>query len=209
MPRKFGEIAFTPEVEAAQSQRGSRQTYERYIANGPANDSITLEIAEFIAHLDGFYLGTVSSNGYPYIQFRGGALGFLKVLNEKTLGFADFSGNVQYITVGNLEGEAKAFLFLMDYRQRRRIKVWGKAEYVEGDSALIERLRIPGYPAKVERAILFHVEALSENCSQHIPVRYSATEVEAMMAPLVARIEELEQKLDEFTPHTLSDRNSV
>ncbi|KAF3883783.1 MULTISPECIES: pyridoxamine 5'-phosphate oxidase family protein [Nostocales] len=197
MPRKFGEIAFTPEVQAAQTQRGSRQSYEKYIANGPANDTITSKVEEFIAQLNGFYLGTVGSNGYPYIQFRGGPPGFLKVLDEKTLGFADFSGNVQYITVGNLSGNDKAFLFLMDYRHRRRIKIWGRAQYVEGDSQWTEKLQIPGYPAKVERSILFHVEAISENCPQHIPIRYSETEVEAMMAPLQARIAELEQQLSD------------
>ncbi|HEY9611771.1 pyridoxamine 5'-phosphate oxidase family protein [Allocoleopsis sp.] len=193
MPRKFGEIAFTPEVQAAQEQRGSRQAYERYIANGAANDSITPKIEEFIAQLDGFYLGTVSSNGYPYIQFRGGLPGFLKVLDQKTLGFADFSGNAQYITVGNLSSNDKAFLFLMDYRNQKRIKVWGRAQYIEGDSALIEQLRIPEYPAEIKRVILFHIEALSENCPQHIPIRYSVAEVEAMMAPLQDRIAELEQ----------------
>lgn len=197
MPRKFGEIAFTPEVIAAQEQRGSRQTYERYIANGPASDTITRKIEEFIAQLDGFYFGTVSSNGYPYIQFRGGPPGFLNVLDEKTLGFADFSGNVQYITVGNLSGNDKAFLFLMDYRHRKRIKIWGRAEYVEGDLALIERLRVQGYAAEIERAILFHVEAVSENCHQHIPIRYSEAEVAEMMAPLQARIVELEQQLSD------------
>lgn len=195
MARKFGEIAFTPEVQAAQAQRGSRQTYDRYIANGPANDFVTPKLEQFIAQLDGFYLGTVSSNGYPYIQFRGGPPGFLKVLDEKTLGFADFSGNVQYITVGNLSGNNKAFLFLMDYRHRKRIKVWGRAEFVEGDDLLIDRLRVPGYPAEIERSILFHVEAYSENCPQHIPIRYSETEVEAMIAPLQTRIAELEQQL--------------
>ncbi|HEY9844696.1 MAG TPA: pyridoxamine 5'-phosphate oxidase family protein, partial [Candidatus Caenarcaniphilales bacterium] len=177
MPRKFGEIAFTPEVKAAQEQRGSRQAYEKYIANGSANNTITPKIEEFIAQLDGFYFGTVSSNGYPYIQFRGGSPGFLKVLDEKNLGFADFSGNVQYITIGNLSGNDKAFLFLMDYRHRKRIKIWGRAEFVEGANQLIERLRVPGYPAEIERAILFHVEAISENCPQHIPIRYSETEV--------------------------------
>lgn len=195
MPRKFGEIAFTPEVEAAQELRGSRQTYQRYIANGDANDTITPEIQNFIAQLDGFYLGTVGSNGYPYIQFRGGMLGFLKVLNEKTLGFADFSGNVQYITVGNLSGNHKAFLFLMDYRHRKRIKIWGKAEYIEGDPVLIEQLKMPNDPSKIERAIIFHVEAISENCPQHIPIRYSEAEVDAMMTPLQTRIVELEQQL--------------
>ncbi|NJO80092.1 MAG: pyridoxamine 5'-phosphate oxidase family protein [Cyanobacteria bacterium RM1_2_2] len=205
MARKFGEIAFTPEVQAAQTARGSRETYERYIANGPASDTLTPKLEEFIAQLDGFYLGTVSSNGYPYIQFRGGPAGFLKVLDEKTLGFADFSGNVQYITVGNLSGNNKAFLFLMDYRHRKRIKIWGRAEFVEDNPALIERLQVPGYAASVERAILLHVEATSENCPQHIPIRYSEQEVETIVAPLQARIAELEQRLSELN----SDANSA
>lgn len=199
MPRKFGEIAFTPEVKAAQTQRGSRQTYERYIANGPAHDTLTPQLSDFIARLDGFYLGTVSSNGYPYIQFRGGPPGFLKVLDEKTLGFADFSGNVQYITVGNLAGNDRAFLFLMDYRHRQRVKIWGRAEYREADvnvnAGWIEKVRVPDYAAAVERVILFHVEAISENCPQHIPIRYSEQEVEAMMMPLRDRITDLEQQL--------------
>lgn len=198
MPRKFGELAFTPEVKAAQTQRGSRETYEKYIANGAANDSITPKIAEFIAQLEGFYLGTVSSNGYPYIQFRGGPAGFLRVLDEKTLGFADFSGNVQYITVGNLSGNDKAFLFLMDYRHRRRIKLWGRAEIVEGDTNWIDRVKMPGYAAQIERVILFHVEATSENCPQHIPIRYSEQEVESLVAPLRDRIEELEAQLTHY-----------
>lgn len=118
------------------------------------------------------------------------------MLNERSLGFADFSGNVQYITVGNLSGNDKAFLFLMDYRHRRRIKIWGRAELIEGESEWTERLRVPNYPAQVEQAILFHVEATSENCPQHIPIRYSEAEVEAMVAPLHARIAELEAQLD-------------
>jgi uncharacterized protein len=195
MPRKFGELAFTPEVKAAQEQRGSRQTYEKYIANGAANDTITPKLAEFIAQLDGFYLGTVSSNGYPYIQFRGGAPGFLKVLDEKTLGFADFLGNVQYITIGNLSSHNKAFLFLMDYRHHKRIKIWGRAKFVEGNADLIAQLQVPGYPAEIERAILFQVEAVSENCPQHIPIRYCETEVQTMMQPLQDRIADLEKQL--------------
>lgn len=198
MPRKFGEIAFTPEVKAAQTQRGSRDTYEKYIANGAANDSITPKIAEFISQLDGFYLGTVGSNGYPYIQFRGGPAGFLRVLDEKTLGFADFSGNVQYITVGNVSGSDKAFLFLMDYRHRRRIKLWGRAEIIEGDTDWIDRVKMPGYPAAIERVILFHVEATSENCPQHIPIRYAEAEVETMLTPLRDRIAQLEAQLASY-----------
>lgn len=200
MASKFGEIAFTTEVKAAQSDRGSRETYERYIAKGPTNDTVTPHLREFIAELDGFYFGTVGSNGYPYIQFRGGPPGFLKVLGNQTLGFADFSGNVQYITVGNLMGDNKAFLFLMNYRHRRRIKVWGRAEFIEGDTALIKQLRMPDYPAKVERAILFRLEAYSENCPQHIPLRYSEAEVTEMIAPLKARIAELEQQLSTRSP---------
>ena len=142
----------------------------------------------------------MGSNGYPYIQFRGGPPGFLKVLGNQTLGFADFSGNVQYITVGNLMGDNKAFLFLMNYRHRRRIKVWGRAEFIEGDTALSKQLRMPDYPAKVERAILFRLEAYSENCPQHIPLRYSEAEVTEMIAPLKARIAELEQQLSTRSP---------
>ncbi|MBE9060243.1 pyridoxamine 5'-phosphate oxidase family protein [cf. Phormidesmis sp. LEGE 11477] len=202
MARRFGELAFTPEVQAAQAARGSRQIYEKYIAQGEAGDVVTPEIANFIAQLEGFYFGTVSSSGYPYIQFRGGPPGFLQVLDAKTLGFADFGGNVQYITVGNLStqkpAQQKAFMFLMDYRHRRRIKVWGRARYVEAEVALIERLKMPDYPAKVERAILFEIDAFSENCPQHIPVRYSEAEVkekiEASTAPLRARIAELESQ---------------
>lgn len=192
MPRKFTQIAFTPAVQAAQAQRGSRETYDLFEQTGPENDSITDELEEFITQLDGFYLGTVSSNGYPYIQFRGGSPGFLKVLDAKTLGFADFTGNVQYVTIGNLSEHDKAFLFLMDYRHRKRLKIWGRAQFVEGDEALIDRLRVPGYPAQIDRAILFQVEAWNWNCPQHIPIRYSQAEVDA----LKARIVDLEQQLD-------------
>lgn len=193
MPRKFGEIAFTPFVIAAQEKRGSRKTYEKYIANGPANDTADAKVKAIIARLDGFYLGTISSNGYPYIQFRGGPPGFLKVLDDRTLAFPDFKGNVQYITVGNLEGNDKAFLFLMDYRHRERLKIWGRARYVEGDAALLKQLQLPGYQAEVERAIVFHIEACSWNCPQHIPIRYSEQEVAEIIAPLQTRIEELER----------------
>jgi predicted pyridoxine 5'-phosphate oxidase superfamily flavin-nucleotide-binding protein len=191
MARKFTEIAFTPAVKAAQSERGSRESYAKFEKNGPDNDTITPEIAEFIAQLDGFYLGTVSSNGYPYIQFRGGQPGFLKVVDEKILGFADFKGNLQYVSIGNLAENDKAFLFLMDYRHRRRLKIWGRAEYVEGKQKLTESLQDPNYPAEVERVILFHVEAWNWNCPQHIPLRYSEQEV----AGLKDRITELEQLL--------------
>jgi uncharacterized protein len=193
MPRKFTQIAFTPAVKAAQAQRGSRETYARFESSGPENDAMTPEIEAFIAQMDGFYLGTVSASGYPYIQFRGGHPGFLKVLDPQTLGFADFRGNVQYITVGNLSENDKAFLFLMDYRHRQRLKIWGRARIVEGDRQLVEHLRAPEDDSKTERAILFQIEAWNWNCPQHIPRRYSEAEV----GVLRARIEELEGLLRE------------
>lgn len=194
MPRKFIQIAFTPAVKAAQARYGSRQTYARFEESGPSNDKVTADIAEFIATRDSFYMGTVSSNGYPYIQFRGGPPGFLKVLDESTLGFADFRGNLQYISVGNLAENDKVFLFLMDYANRRRLKIWGRATVVEDDPSLFEQLIDPGYPAEVERAIRIRIEAWNWNCPQHIPIRYSESEVAAIVAPLQARIAELERK---------------
>jgi uncharacterized protein len=193
MPRQFGMIAFTPAVKAIQERMGSRESYERFVANGADNNTVTPEIAQFIASMEGFYLGTVSSNGYPYIQFRGGKPGFLKILDEKTLGFADFRGNVQYISVGNLSENDKAFLFLMDYRHRRRLKMIGRARIVENDPALLSLIQDLDYAATVERAIIFEIEGCDWNCPQHIPTRYSQAEVEAMQA----RIRELEQLLVE------------
>ena len=193
MPRKFTQLAFTPAVKAAQAQRGSRDTYARFEQNGPENDLVTPELEAFLAQMDGFYLGTVSSTGYPYVQFRGGAPGFLKVVDEKTLGFADFKGNVQYVTLGNLSENDKAFLFLMNYRHRKRLKIWGRASYVENNDELIERLKTPDDDSEIERVILFQVEAWNWNCPQHIPLRYSEQEV----AALHARIAELEQLLSD------------
>ncbi|MEE3715848.1 pyridoxamine 5'-phosphate oxidase family protein [Tumidithrix elongata RA019] len=191
MPRQFGTIAFTPAVKAMQEKMGSRENYERFVAKGADNNSITPDLEEFISSMEGFYLGTVTSNGYPYIQFRGGKAGFLKILDERTLGFADFRGNVQYISVGNLSENDKAFLFLMDYRNRRRLKIIGRARIVENDPILLAQLQDKDYAATVERAIVFEIEGWDWNCPQHIPVRYSQAEVEVMQA----RIHELEQLL--------------
>jgi uncharacterized protein len=191
MPRQFGTIAFTPAVKAMQTRMGSRESYKRFVETGADNNTIDSDLAEFIASMDGFYLGTVTANGYPYIQFRGGKPGFLKVLDNRTLGFADFRGNVQYISVGNLSENDRAFLFLMDYRHRRRLKIIGRAQIIEDNLELLDRVRDPDYQATVERAIVFKIEGWDWNCPQHIPIRYSATEVAAMQA----RIQELEQQL--------------
>jgi len=193
MPRQFGMIAFTPAVKAMQEKMGSRENYDRFVANGVDNNTVTPDVAQFIASMEGFYIGTVTSNGYPYIQFRGGKAGFLKVLDEKTLGFADYRGNVQYISVGNLSENDKAFLFLMDYRNRRRLKILGRARIIEDDPAILAQVQDLGYAAKVERAIVFTIEGYDWNCPQHIPIRYSQAEVEAMQA----RINELENLLAE------------
>ncbi|PZV20908.1 MAG: pyridoxamine 5'-phosphate oxidase [Snowella sp.] len=193
MPRQFGTIAFTPAVKAMQEKMGSRENYERFVAKGADNNTITPDLEEFIASMEGFYLGTVSSNGYPYIQFRGGKAGFLKILDEKTLGFADYRGNVQYISVGNLSEQDKAFLFLMDYRHRRRLKILGRARIVENDPTILAQVEDSDYGATVERAIVFEIEGWDWNCPQHIPIRYSQAEVEAMQT----RITELEQRLAE------------
>jgi predicted pyridoxine 5'-phosphate oxidase superfamily flavin-nucleotide-binding protein len=193
MPRQFSTIAFTPAVKAMQEKMGSRENYERFVAKGDDNNTVTPDIAQFISSMEGFYLGTITANGYPYIQFRGGKVGFLKILNERTLGFADYRGNVQYISVGNLSENDKAFLFLMDYRNRRRLKILGRARIVENDPAILAQVQDPDYAATVERAIVFEIEGWDWNCPQHIPVRYSQAEVEAMQA----RISELEKLLSD------------
>lgn len=191
MGREFTKIAFTPAVKALQTRYGSRENYARFETNGSANNTVTPAIAEFITARDSFYMGTVNSNGWPYIQFRGGSQGFLKVLDEYTLGFADFQGNLQYISIGNLSQNDRVFLFLMDYAHKRRLKIWGRAAVVEGDLELLKQLVLE-YPAKVERAILVHIEGWDWNCPQHIPIRYSEAEVKAMLAPLQERITQLE-----------------
>jgi predicted pyridoxine 5'-phosphate oxidase superfamily flavin-nucleotide-binding protein len=184
-------LVFTPAAQRAQAERGSARTYEKKLASG-FPDRVTPELAGFIAQLDTAFLATVSAEGAPYIQHRGGPKGFIKVLDDKTLGFADFAGNRQYITISNLAGNDRAYLFLLDFANRQRIKVWGRARVVEGDVLLMERLVDPGYRARPERAILFTIEAWDINCSQHITERYTQAEVAGAVAGLRERIVELE-----------------
>jgi len=174
------DIAFTPAVKQAQAERGSRDTYDRITQRRDWRGPIDDQLAQFVAGLDHFYLGTASANGQPYVQHRGGPRGFLKVLDGTRLAFADYAGNRQYITVGNLSENPRAFLFLMDYPTRRRIKVWGRAEIVEDDAELLAALADPDYDAVLERAIVFHVETWDINCRQHITPRYSVDELQAM-----------------------------
>jgi predicted pyridoxine 5'-phosphate oxidase superfamily flavin-nucleotide-binding protein len=185
------DIVFTAAARRAQAERGSGRMYEKRAAAG-FPDRVTTELAAFIAALDTAFLATVSAAGAPYIQHRGGPKGFIKVLDDRTLGFADYAGNRQYITIGNLAENDRAYLFLLDFAARRRIKVWGRARVVENDPALLARLADPGYRARPERAILFTVEAWDVNCTQHITARFTESEVADATTVLRERIAALE-----------------
>jgi predicted pyridoxine 5'-phosphate oxidase superfamily flavin-nucleotide-binding protein len=189
------DIAFTPAVKQMQAAKGSRASYAKVEQHLGWQTRVTRDLAEFVAGLDMFYLGTANVEGQPYIQYRGGPHGFLKVLDDRTLGFADFGGNRQYITLGNLSENPKAFIFLMDYANSRRVKVWGTAKVVEDDAELLDRLRDPDYPGQVERAIVFTIEAWDINCPQHIHKRFSQRQIAPVIAELQARIAELESQL--------------
>jgi predicted pyridoxine 5'-phosphate oxidase superfamily flavin-nucleotide-binding protein len=193
--RPVSDIAFTPAVKVAQTRNGSRAGYARMEDKRGWADSITADLAGFIETRDSFYLGTASADGQPYIQHRGGPPGFLKVIDEHTLAFADFGGNRQFISAGNLSENDKAYIFLMDYPNRRRIKIWGRARVVEDDPALTERLAERAYNGRPERAIVFDIAAWDVNCPQHITRRFDEDEVAALLAPLQDRIAELETEL--------------
>ncbi|MEE8188552.1 MAG: pyridoxamine 5'-phosphate oxidase family protein [Kiloniellales bacterium] len=196
MTAPVSDIAFTPAVKELQARNGSRKAYERMEQKGGWKDEVTPDLAAFLAERDSFYLATASGEGRPYIQHRGGPKGFLKVLDGKRLAFADFGGNRQYISAGNLSENDQASIFLMDYANRQRIKLWGRARVVEDDPGLLERLVEPGYKAKPERAIVFEIEAWDVNCPQHITRRYSEEQIAPAMARLQARIEELEAEVE-------------
>jgi predicted pyridoxine 5'-phosphate oxidase superfamily flavin-nucleotide-binding protein len=192
------DIAFTAAVKAIQESKGSRRGYAHMEEVQGWQTTVTPTLAEFLADLDMFYLGTASAAGQPYIQYRGGSPGFLRVLDERTLGFADFGGNRQYITLGNLSENPRAFIFLMDYANSRRVKLWGTAKVIENDPALIERLRDPSYPARAERVLLFTLEAWDVNCQQHIHPRFSARQIAPVIEKLQHRVAELEAELAEL-----------
>ena len=185
------DIVFPPAARQAQAERSSADLYAKRIAAG-FPDRITPELAGFIAGLDTAFLATVSAAGAPYIQHRGGPKGFIKVLDDRTLGFADYAGNRQYITISNLADNDRAYLFLLDFAARRRIKIWGRARVVENDPALLTRLADPGYRARPERAILLTVEAWDVNCTQHITARFTESEIVDATVVLRERIAALE-----------------
>lgn len=197
MGNRYAEIAFTEGVKALQIRHGSRVAAVGRDVSASPPDRLGRREAEFIGARDSFYMATVSETGWPYLQHRGGPPGFVRVLDEGTLGFADFRGNRQYISAGNLADNDRVALILLDYAKRRRLKLLGRARLVEAteDAALLERLHPPGYDALAERAMLVSVEAFDWNCSQHITRRFSETEIEAESAALSARIAELEAEV--------------
>ena len=193
--RYSSDVAFTPTVKAVQARKGSRRAYGRMEQRGSWRTHITPDLGAFIAAQTSVFLATANREGQPYIQHRGGPRGFLRVLDERTIGFADFAGNRQYITQGNLAENPKAQLFLIDYAQRRRVKIWGEARVVEGDTELTAKLMPEDYKARPEQAILFTLSAWDTNCPQHIPQRFDAADVSAMLAERDRRIVALEAEV--------------
>jgi uncharacterized protein len=195
MGKRFAELAFTPLVKEQQRLHGSRQSYARMEQWGEPGDRLGPMEQEFVSERDGFYMASVTESGWPYIQFRGGTKGFLRVLDERTLGFADLRGNKQYITTGNLEHDDRVALFLMDYPNQSRLKILGHAEVHEGDaeaSRLMETLRVAEEKTPAERTVVIHVEAFDWNCPQHITPRYTQEELEPLLEPMRRRLEALE-----------------
>lgn len=208
MSRAFAEIGFTPSVLALQKHHGSADSYAKLLKpDAKRGDSVGPVEAEFISQRDGFYQATVSESGWPYVQFRGGPAGFLKVLDDRTIAYADFRGNRQCLSAGNLKGDDRVSLILMDYPNRRRLKVWGRAKLIDAkDDALpMTKLQDPAYRALPERAVVISVEALDWNCPQHIPQRMTLEEMESKLKPVRAEVARLKAENEELRV-TLSQR---
>ncbi len=194
MGRHYGELAFTDSVRRFQAEDGSAASYARQQAKG-GRDTVTPDLAAFLAQTHSFYLASASADGRPYMQHRGGPAGFLKPIDEKHLGFAEFSGNRQFISQGNLAENDRVLLFVPDYAHRRRVKIWGRARVVADDPALLDRLTDPNYPAAPQRAIVIEIEAWDTNCPQHIPQLLPAEDVAELVTGLRARVADLETRL--------------
>ena len=189
------DVAFTPAVKTVQTRKGSREAYAGVEARGGWRTEIDHDLAARLADTDSFYFATATADGQPYIQHRGGPKGFLKILDKHTIAFADYSGNRQYITQGNLSENPKAYMFVMDYAHRRRVKIWGEARVIEDDPALLQSLMPRDYRARPEQAVLFKITAWDTNCPQHIPQKFDAADVAAALALRDSRIAELEAEL--------------
>jgi predicted pyridoxine 5'-phosphate oxidase superfamily flavin-nucleotide-binding protein len=196
MARNFGSLVFTPVVKALQEKYGSRRQYARMEGGGTSLDRLGPDEAAFIAERDSFYMATIGSTGWPYVQHRGGPKGFLKVIDDSKVAFADFRGNKQYISTGNLATDNRVAIIMVDYPRQARLKLLGRAEVFEGDRAneWIERLRDPGYKAVIERVYVIQVEAFDWNCPQHITPRFTADQIQEALAPFELRMQELERE---------------
>jgi uncharacterized protein len=200
------DVAFTPAVKAIQTRKGSRHAYAHVEQNGGWRTEIDEDLAAFLADANSMYFATAGAEGQPYIQHRGGPKGFIKILDKNTLAFADYSGNRQYITQGNLSENPKANIFVMDYAHRRRVKIWGEARVVDDDPALLKSLMPQGYKARPEQVVLFKISAWDTNCPQHIPQKFDAADVAAALASRDARIAELEAELATLKGNVSSSR---
>lgn len=201
MPRAFAEISFTPSVLELQERHGSAENYAGFLEpDAERADRIGPEEEQFILQRDGFYQATVAQSGWPYVQFRGGPVGFLKVMDDATIGYADYRGNRQYLSAGNLQDDDRVSLILMDYPNRRRLKIWGRAKLVDAkeDALLMSKLRDPAYRALPERAVIVSVEALDWNCPSHIPQRLTVQELKPALAPLQNEIARLTAQNEEL-----------
>jgi predicted pyridoxine 5'-phosphate oxidase superfamily flavin-nucleotide-binding protein len=192
------DVAFTPTVKAIQARKGSREGYAQVEQNGGWRTEIDDKLAGFLANTNSFYMATATADGQPYIQHRGGPKGFVKVLDKHTIAFADYAGNRQYLTQGNLADNPKAHIFIMDYAHRRRVKIWGEARVVEDDPALTASLMPKGYRARPEQVILFKIAAWDTNCPQHIPQKFDAADVAEAMAEASAKIEAQDKRIAEL-----------
>jgi len=189
------DVAFTPAVKAIQTKKGSREGYAEVERNGGWRTEIDDKLAAFLANTNSFYLATATADGQPYIQHRGGPKGFVKVLDKHTIAFADYAGNRQYLTQGNLSENSKAHIFIMDYAHRRRVKLWGEARVIGDDPALLDSLMPKGYRARPEQVILFKMAAWDTNCAQHIPQKFDAADVAQAMSEAAAKISALEAEV--------------
>lgn len=197
-PVYSSDVAFTPAVKAIQARKGSREAFARVEQNGGWRTDIDERLASFLADTTSFFLATATADGQPYIQHRGGPKGFIKILDSKTIAFADYGGNRQFLTQGNLSENPRAHIFIMDYAQRRRVKIWGQARVIEDDPALTASLMPKGYKARPEQVIIFSIAAWDTNCSQHIPQRFDAADVAAAMGEAGARIAARDARIAEL-----------
>jgi hypothetical protein len=203
------DVAFTPAVKAIQTKKGSREGYAQVERNGGWRTGIDDKLAAFLANTNSFYMATATADGQPYIQHRGGPKGFVKVLDKNTIAFADYAGNQQYLSQGNLSENPKGHIFIMDYAHRRRVKIWGEARVIEDDSALTASLMPKGYRARPEQVIVFKIAAWDTNCPQHIPQKFDAADVATAMGEASAKIEEKDKRIAELEAEVMKLKSEM